>query len=412
MKSAPPPVPLLPVTLLSGFVGAGKTSLLRRLLAEALGLRVAVIVNDSIVAGPAELGAGPFLAPLETAPEAGPEHWITMPRGCICCSLRADLLGAVRKLAATGNYDYLLIESAAATSPVSVAETFAFEDEDGDGLAGVARLDTLVTVVDTESFLDDWQSEDELSARELGPSEDDERPVSDLLAEQVEFANVLVLSKLDQVSEEDAALVEAVLRQLNPAARILRLAPGPLPLDALVNTGLFDFEQTDQGAGWLAALRGEPPQADEAHGLASFVYRAHRPFHPERLWTLLSDAATWDEVLRSKGLFWLATRMDDSGLWSHAGGSVSFDGAGPWYASVPESEWPGGPEEREQILKDFHEPWGDRRQELVFIGVDLDEARLRAQLDSALLNPAELAGGPRAWSTLSDPFPSWGAEEA
>jgi G3E family GTPase len=410
MKSAPTPVPLLPVTLLSGFVGAGKTSLLQRLLAEAANLRVAVIVNDSIVAAPGELSSGALLQPLPDTSGAGTEHWITMPSGCICCSLRADLLAAVRELAATGNYDYLLIESAAVTSPVSVAETFAFKDEHGEGLACVAELDTLVTVVDAESFLEDWQSEDELSARELGPSEDDERPVSDLLAEQVEFANVLVLSKLDQVSEEDAALVEAILRQLNPSARILRLTPGPLPLGELVKTGRFDFEQTEQGAGWLAALRGEPAPADEAHGLRSFVYRARVPFHPERLWHLLSDGATWDAVLRSKGLFWLATRTDESGLWSHAGGSVSFEGAGPWYASVPEREWPGGPEEHERIRNDFSEPWGDRRQELVFIGVDLDEARLRAQLDAALLDAGECAEGPAAWSRLTDPFTSWSAD--
>jgi G3E family GTPase len=404
----PHPPEKLPVTLVSGFVGAGKTSLLKYLLAHSAGLRPAVIMNDAIVRDASGLDAAPRVQLQESPPR---DQLISMPQGCICCSLRDDLLASVRQLAAEGQCDYLLIEASGVTEPQPVAEAFTFEDEHGEGLAEVARLDTLVSVVDAESFLADWQSEDELATRQLALDVDDPRSVSDLLVAQIEFANVLVLSKVDRVSAEHAERIEALLAQLNPSARIVRAEHGELAVAAVVNTGLFDYEEAEQAPGWIAALQGEPAPADEKHGLHSFVYRARVPFHPERFWALIGDADTWTCVLRSKGFFWLASRMDVSGLWSHAGGSAMCEGTGPWYAALPDSEWPDEPEQREQILEDWQEPWGDRRQELVFIGVDLDQDRLRAQLDAALLNEQELAAGPSAWAELVDPFPAWAGHE-
>jgi G3E family GTPase len=375
--------PLLPVTVISGFAGAGKSSLVQHLVAQAKGRHVHVLAND-------ELGTA---------------------QGCLCCSLRDDLREEVRRLAEDGHCDYLLIESGAAAEPQPVAELFTFEDEHGESLADVARLDTLVTVVDAESFLENWQSEDDLRARGAAVNEDDERTVSDVLVEQIEFANVLVLSKLDRVSPEDAGRIRALLQQLNPEARIVAAEQGAVPVDALMDTGLFDFEQAEQAPGWLAALRGEPAPVDEEHGLGRFVYRARVPFHPQRFWDLLADTATWSGVLRSKGFFWLATRMAVSGLWSHAGGSAMCEAAGSWFAALPRSEWPEEPEQAEQIQEDWQEPWGDRRQEIAFIGVELDESVIRAKLDSALLTEQELAGGPGQWAMLIDPFPDWPGHE-
>ncbi len=409
MSSEPSFRSRLPVTLISGFAGAGKTTLIRELLRQAQGRRVAVIVNDQVVEDLAQLERDePTVKVAASEPGAG---LIGLAQGCLCCSLRTELLAAVERLASEGRHDYLLIEASGASGPQPLAELFTFSDERGDGLCDVARLDTLVTVVDAEAFLDDWQSEDELSERSLSLEHDEQRSVADLLAEQVEFANVLVLSKLDRVSAEDAELLEALLHQLNPEARVLRAERGAVPPDALLGTEAFEFEEAEQAAGWIAALRDEPVPPDEEHGLSSFVYRARVPFHPERLWALIGDGDTWQGVLRSKGFFWLATRMAVSGLWSHAGGSASCEGAGPWYAELPESEWPEDADDRAQIREDFAEPWGDRRQELAFLGAELDHERLRALLDSALLTPQEMAQGPEAWARWDDPFPDWSGHE-
>lgn len=410
MSSEPSNRPRLPVTLISGFVGAGKTTLIRQLLRQAGERRVALIVNDQIVEDVAQLehARGPALRPAPSEPAGS---LISLAQGCLCCSLRTELIEAVERLAVEGQHDYLLIEASGSSAPQPLAELFTFEDERGDGLCHVAQLDTLVTVVDAAAFLDDWQSEDELSERQLPLEHDEQRSVSDLLAAQVEFANVIVLSKLDQVSAEDAQLLEALLHQLNPEATLLRAEQGAVPPEAVLGTQAFEFEDTEQAAGWIAALRDEPVAPDEEHGLSSFVYRARVPFHPQRLWALIGDGDTWQGVLRSKGFFWLASRMAVTGLWSHAGGSAACEGAGQWYAEVPESEWPEDEDDRAQILEDFAEPWGDRRQELVFLGADLDEERLRELLNGALLSAEELALGPDAWASWEDPFPDWSGHE-